>query len=222
MPSMFVVGVGPGIGQSVARRFAAEGFDVGLVARSAATTQGVADALASTGAAVHGATADVADAPALVAALDELIAALGAPEVLVYNAGLIRADRLGELAPEDQLHAWSVNVVGAITAASHVAGRMADAGGGTILVTGGMPSPSAEMVSLSLGKAGVRALTEIMAAQYGPLGIHAATVTVGGAVTPGGAFDPDAIAEEYWRLHSQPAERWEREVLYAARTPAAG
>ena len=51
--------------------------------------------------------------------------------------------------------------------------------------------------------------------------MHVATVTVAGAVAPGTAFDPDDIAEEYWRLHAQPAGSWEREVLYPGRpTPA--
>jgi hypothetical protein len=41
-----------------------------------------------------------------------------------------------------------------------------------------------------------------------------ATVTVGGAVAPGGQFDPDLIAEEYWRLHTQRPEAWEHEVAF--------
>ena len=41
-----------------------------------------------------------------------------------------------------------------------------------------------------------------------------ATVTVGGTVAPGTAYDPDDIAEHYWRLHTQPAGAWEREVLH--------
>ena len=100
---------------------------------------------------------------------------------------------------------------------------MADAGAGTILLTGGMPEPLPEATSLSLGKAGVRALTELLARDYEPEGVHVATVTVGGAVAPGSAFDPDEIAEEYWRLHQQPRGAWERVVLYAGRaTPDIG
>src|SRR6476619_3148685 len=57
----------------------------------------------------------------------------------------------------DALVDSGVNVVGALTAAVHVAPRMIDNGGGTILITGGMPTPDPRYVSLSLGKAGVRA-----------------------------------------------------------------
>jgi NAD(P)-dependent dehydrogenase (short-subunit alcohol dehydrogenase family) len=67
---------------------------------------------------------------------------------------------------------------------------------------------------LSLGKAGVRALTALLAKSYEPAGIHVATVTVAGYVAPGTAFDPNGIAEHYWSLHSQPAGAWEREIVH--------
>ncbi len=92
---------------------------------------------------------------------------------------------------------------------------MAAAGDGTILLTGGMPVPVPGLVSLSLGKAGLRALTTMLAAEYGPQGVHVATVTVAGAVAPQTDFDPDRIAEHYWRLHTQPPGEWEMHVLFA-------
>ncbi len=95
---------------------------------------------------------------------------------------------------------------------------MAQAGKGTYVITGGMPEPVPEVTSLSLGKAGVRALTELLDRRFRPSGVHVATVTVGRAVAPGTAFDPDDIAEHYWRLHTQPQEEWEREVVYGGRT----
>jgi NAD(P)-dependent dehydrogenase (short-subunit alcohol dehydrogenase family) len=112
-----------------------------------------------------------------------------------------------------------------MTAASHLAPAMAAAGGGTILITGGMPEPDPAVTSLSLGKAGVRALTVLLARQYGPSDIHVATVTVGGAVAAGGRFDPDRIAEQYWRLHAQPRDAWEPEIVFSgdpAGDPAGG
>lgn len=102
------------------------------------------------------------------------------PEILVYNAGFIQMDRPGELSRERHLAAYAVNVLGALMAATYLAPAMADAGGGTILITGGMPEPRPEVTSLSLGKAGVRALTTLLAREYDSWGIHVATVTVGG------------------------------------------
>ncbi len=210
MPGAIVIGAGPGIGAAVARRLAREGLPVGVVARSRATVEAI---LAAVPGAI-GATADVTDEAALRGALDDIVERQGVPEVLVYNAALIRGDTIGDLTADQHLQAWAVNVVGAITSVAHLGPRMAGAGGGTIVLTGGMPTPVPDVASLSLGKAGVRALTQLLAEQYAPAGIHVATVTVGGVVAPGTAYDPDAIADHYWRLHAQAPDAWEREVVH--------
>ena len=215
MPGAIVIGAGPGIGTSVAQRLAREGLPVAVLARSRATVDAALASLAGIGRDTVGVTADVTDEHALRAALDEVVDRLGVPEVLVYNAALIQSDVLGELTAAQHLDAWAVNVVGAITAVAHLGPAMSQAGRGTILLTGGMPEPVPEVTSLSLGKAGVRALAQLLARAYEPSGVHVATVTVGGAVAPGSVFDPDEIAEHYWRLHTQPLGSWEREVLYS-------
>ena len=220
MAGAIVIGAGPGIGTSVARRLAREGLAVAVLARSQDTVDGALAALADAPSPALGLTADVTDEPGLRAALDAAVARLGVPEVLVYNAALIQSDPLGALTAAQHLEAFAVNVVGAITAAAHLGPAMAQAGRGTILLTGGMPEPIPEVTSLSLGKAGVRALAHLLARAYEPAGVHVATVTVAGAVAPGSAFDPDEIAAEYWRLHAQPAGAWEREVLYSGSVTA--
>jgi NAD(P)-dependent dehydrogenase (short-subunit alcohol dehydrogenase family) len=212
MAGAIIIGVGPGLGTSVARRAAREGLTVGLIARREATVDAALDALGEVDALAV--TADVTDEAALRTALDEILDRFGVPELLVYNAALIRSDAVGELTAQQQLDAWAVNVVGAITAIAHLAPPMMLTGAGTIVLTGGMPEPLPGQTSLSLGKAGIRALTALLAKAYGPAGIHVATVTIAGAVEAGTAFDPDAIAELYWRLHRQPVEAWEHEVLY--------
>jgi NAD(P)-dependent dehydrogenase (short-subunit alcohol dehydrogenase family) len=214
MPGSIIIGVGPGIGRSVARRFAREGLPVGVLARSDATVEAALAALDGAGVATYGARADAADEHSLRAGLDAIVDRLGVPDALVYNAALIQGDAVGDLSVAQHLDAWAVNVVGAIIAAAHLLPRMADAGGGTYVITGGMPVPVPDVTSLSLGKAGVRALAELLDTQFGPAGIHVATVTVAGTVAPGTAFDPDEIADHYWRLHTQPAAAWEREFLY--------
>lgn len=215
MTSAVIIGAGPGIGASVARRFARERIAVGLIARSQATLDSV---LATLPADVPSTAvaADVTDEVALRNALDRVGAELGPIGVLVYNAGLIRHDSPGELSTCDHQKAWAINVVGAVTAAAHVAPRMVEEGSGTIILTGGMPEPMPGLVSLSLGKAGVRALTTLLDKAYGPAGIHVATVTIAGAVAPGTAFDPDDIAEHYWRLHTEPHENRRQEVVVTA------
>ncbi|MGW6499793.1 SDR family NAD(P)-dependent oxidoreductase [Nonomuraea angiospora] len=205
MPGVVIIGAGPGIGRSVARRFAREGLPIALVSRTG-TTLDLDGVLAY--------KADSTDEDQLRAALDAAAAELGTPDAVVYNAAIIRPDAPGEVSVRAQLDAWAVNVVGALVAAGHVAPAMARRGSGSFLITGGMPEPKAQYVSLSLGKAGVRTLAALLDQEYGPSGVHVASVTVAGPVAPGTAFDPDDIAEHYWRLHTQPRERWEREVLH--------
>ncbi|MGA8722377.1 MAG: SDR family NAD(P)-dependent oxidoreductase [Solirubrobacteraceae bacterium] len=212
MPGAIVVGAGPRVGMSVAQRLAREGLTVGLIARTAATVDDALSALSDYDA--LGVTADVTDEMGLRDALDEIVDRFGTPELLVYNAALIQSDSLGELTAQQHLDAWAVNVVGAVTAATHLAPQMMRHGTGTIILTGGMPEPRPQATSLSLGKAGIRALTRLLAAAYGPAGLHVATVTIAGAVAPGTGFDPDDIAEHYWRLYIQSPEAWEHEVIH--------
>ena len=141
MPGAIVIGAGPGIGVAVARRFAREGLPVGVVARSPATVDAALAALADAEVDTYGAVADATDEDGLRAALDGHVERLGVPDAVVYNAAIIQWDRLGELTAAQHLEAWAVNVVGAITAAAHLLPRMADAGGGTFLITSGMPTP---------------------------------------------------------------------------------
>ena len=215
MPGAVVIGAGPGIGRSVARRFAREGLPVALVARRRARVDAVAEEVGQLGVPVVALTADTADEDALRTALDTAAAQLGEPDVLVYNAAIIQPDAPGELSVQAHQQAWAVNVVGALNAAAHVGPGMARRGGGTILITGGMPETNPRYVSLSLGKAGVRALVSLLDQEYGAAGVHVATVTVAGPVAPDTAFDPDQIAEHYWLLHTQPRERWQSEVLFS-------
>ncbi|TDD22342.1 SDR family NAD(P)-dependent oxidoreductase [Nonomuraea diastatica] len=205
MPGVVVIGAGPGIGRSVARRFAKEGMEVALVSRSGTT-------LDLDGARAY--RADSADEDELRAALDAAAADLGTPDVVVYNAAVIRPDTPAEASMRTHLGTWAVNVVGALITAAHVAPAMARRGGGSFLITGGMPEPKAAYTSLSLGKAGVRTLVDLLGEQWGPSGVHVASVTVAGPVAPGTDFDPDDIAEHYWRLHTQPRSRWDREVVH--------
>lgn len=214
MPGAVIIGVGPGIGRAVTLRFAREGVPVALLARTDAAVRAVADEAAALGVPAVPMAVDCTDETALRGALDVAADELGAPDVVVYNAAIIRPDAPGELSAAQLLDTWAVNVVGAYTAAGHVLPGMARRGSGTFLVTGGMPEPKPAYVSLSLGKAGVRTLVELLDMAYGPSGVHVATVTVAGAVAPGTAFDPDDIAEHYWRLHTQRRGKWEREVVH--------
>jgi short-subunit dehydrogenase len=100
---------------------------------------------------------------------------------------------------------------------------MNERGAGTILLTGGGYSlkPNPEYLSLSIGKAAIRALTYGLFDSLKATGIHVATVTVEALVSPG-SKDAAAVAEHFWQLHSQPRGSWTPEVKYAPSAAAAG
>jgi short-subunit dehydrogenase len=147
MAGTLIVGAGPGIGAAVARRFAGEGMEIGLIARSSANLAALRAELEPR-TRVLTAEADAGEEAELRAALDELTGELGVPEVLVYNAAVIRRDRPGELPLANLLGTLAVNVGGAVAAAAHIAPAMAERGSGTILITGGMPEPVADFSRL--------------------------------------------------------------------------
>jgi NAD(P)-dependent dehydrogenase (short-subunit alcohol dehydrogenase family) len=219
MPGLVIVGAGAGLGASVAARFAREGLPVAAIARSQAVHEVAAAVRTRTSGQVLALRADSADRAALHAAVDVAVDAHGVPDVLVYNAAIIQPDRPGELSTQQHLDAWSVNVLGAMDAATYLAPRMTRTGGGTVIITGGMPRPLSRSTSLSLGKAGVRALTQILDQEYGHLGVHVATVTVDCAIVPGTDADPELIAEHYWALHRQPRAQWQHEIVHSASLP---
>ena len=214
MAGAIVVGAGPGLGAAIARRFAREGMPVTLIARGREQLEQIAAALGNEGTRVLALRADVADERALRAALDRSQEEFGAPESVIYNAAIIQRDRPGDLSTQQHLDAYCVNVLGAMNTATHVAPAMQARGAGSFLITSGMPAPVAQYTSLSIGKAAERALASILDQTYRTVGLHVGVVTVYGDIAPGTEFDPDEIADEYWRLHCQSVADWELEVHY--------
>ncbi len=212
-PVCAIVGAGPGIGLAVAKKFAAEGFGVALLSRQQAKLEELA---AEVGVGARGYQADAGDEASLRAALAKCTEELGNPSVLVYNASVMNPGLPSVVATEHLLEDFKVNVAGAAVAAQAVIPAMRKAGGGTILITGGglALEPYPHYSSLAIGKAGVRNYAFSLAAELEASNIHVATVTVCGFVKEGTHFAPDLIAGVYWKLHQQPREEWEREVIY--------
>jgi short-subunit dehydrogenase len=197
-PVCAIIGAGAGMGRAIARRFAREGYRLALFARSGAAAE--AEAMRAEGFTADAAALDAGDANAVTLAL----AAAGPVRVLIYNAAAVTQARPLALSPTRLQADFAVSVVGALAAAQVVAPGMAEAGGGSILLTGGgfALRPMAALASLGVGKAALRNLAFSLAEELGPMGIRVGTVTILGMVAPGGPFDPDAIAEAYWALHA--------------------
>ena len=205
-----IVGVGPGIGLSVAKRFAQEGFDIAMIARSADRLNLYSKFLEDEySAKSFGFMADVSHFDQLEGVLKEIHKQHGSTDVLVYNAAVVQKTKPLVLSAANHMYHLAVDVGGAIVSVHKVLPEMLQKGEGTILFTGGnfATEPSSEHYALSMGKAALRNFGLNLAQEYAPKGIHIAVVSVHGKVT-----DPYRIANTYWNLHTQSREKWEPEV----------
>ena len=221
-----VLGVGPGLGTAIARRFAGEGFAVALMARREQSVVAAREEIKGSGGEALPVATDATDPDSVATAFERVRAELGDPEVLVYNAGAFRMGGVLEVSPAKFDECFKANCAGAFYAAQQVLPAMVEAGHGTILLTGASAAlrGKARFSALAVGKFGLRALAQSMAREFGPQGIHVSHVIVDGQInTPRiqemspdredhTLLSPEAIAETYWQLHSQDRTAWTLEL----------
>src|SRR5215207_2624419 len=209
-----VVGVGPGLGASLARRFA-QGYKVAIMARNAEYLKSLAGEIRATGGQVLEVPADIGNRAQVEAAFKLIRERLGPPEVLLYNAGSGTWGTITDITPEQYEDNWRVNAYGAFVSAKVVVPDMIARGRGVILFTGATAGVKAGPKSVSFGPAkfALRGLTQSLARDLGPKGIHVAWINVDGVIDipgrrypqfkDGDLLKPDAIAETYWHLAHQ-------------------
>ncbi len=211
-PVALVVGVGPGLGAALARRFAGEGLAVAIAARQGEKLAGLAK---ETGGRAYGCDAT------MESAVGDLFAAierdLGRPELVVFNASGFSRKPVIELSPGEVEAAWRNSCLGGFLIGRAAARAMLPAGRGTILFTGATAAlrGSAQFAAFAMGKFGLRALAQSMARELGPQGIHVAHIVIDGGIGESAAADrlaPSAIAEAYWQLHRQARSAWTQEL----------
>ncbi|MBB4961802.1 SDR family NAD(P)-dependent oxidoreductase [Micromonospora polyrhachis] len=211
-----IVGAGPGLGRELARTFALDGHPVAVLNRNLADVETWVADLNEEGHTVHGYQADATRFEQLRAVLGRAVDELGAPEVLIYNAAWMRPDRPLDVSAEEWSTSLAVNVTGAAVSAATVIPLMRN-GRGSVLFTGGgfALHPVPDFSTLSVGKAGLRALAHLLHAVHVDTDIQVSTVTITSQMVPdGGVFDPKNVAPAYLRLHSQPRDQWQPELVY--------
>ncbi len=199
-PLTVIVGMGPGMGMALARRFGREGHRLGLFARRAELLTDLVDQLKAEGLDAHGHAVDAGD----LAEVKKILTHAN-PDVLIYNASIFCEALPSQLDPEAFITEFRAMGGGFLAAIQAVLPAMKAKDKGTILLTGGGSalSPFASGASLSVGKAAQRSLLLSLAQELGDTGIHAATVTICGMIQEGTAFDPVKLAEHFWQLHAQ-------------------
>jgi NAD(P)-dependent dehydrogenase (short-subunit alcohol dehydrogenase family) len=179
-PVCAVVGIGPGNGAAFARRFAADGYAVALLARSLATSRALAAELPD----ARAWECDVGDAASIQRTFDAIRGELGDPEAVIYNAGSGVFGGFDDVTAADFEASWRVNALGAFLVAKQVVPAMKQAGRGSFVFVGATASRRGAIrtAAFAPAKAAQRSLAESMAKSLGPAGIHVSLIVVDGVV----------------------------------------
>jgi NAD(P)-dependent dehydrogenase (short-subunit alcohol dehydrogenase family) len=226
-----VVGVGAsqGVGAATARRFAREGLHVLVAGRTQAKVDTVAAEIRAAGGKADAIVGDASietDAERFIATAEKV----GPLAIVVHNAGTNRQDSILELEVANFEQLWREHTLGGFLVGRSAARAMVPRGQGSIFFTGASGSlrGKAKFAAFAAAKAGLRALSQSMARELGPRGIHVAHVVVDGGIHgqrlltrapqlaeqrgPDGMLSIEAIADTYWVLHTQHRSAWTLEI----------
>ncbi|MDI3336322.1 SDR family NAD(P)-dependent oxidoreductase [Defluviimonas aestuarii] len=219
-PRAVIIGAGDGLSASLARELSRD-HALTLAARSGAKMKSVAD---ETGA--EAVLLDATDEAAVKALFDAL---LEPPRVVIYNPSMRVRGPVAELAMEDVRRVIEVTAIGAFLTGKHAARRMLEAEPvagcrGTILFTGASAGVKGypQSAPFAMGKFAQRGLSESMARELHPKGIHVAWINIDGVILnpgrsepddrPGSMLRPEAIASTYRNLMEQDRSAWSNEI----------
>ncbi|MFJ9521682.1 3-oxoacyl-ACP reductase FabG [Kitasatospora sp. NPDC101801] len=193
-----VTGAARGIGAATALRLAADGYAVAVVDLTEKSGQETVELITAAGGRALAVGADVSDAGQVQAAVDRIAAELGAPVVLVNNAGVLRDNLLFKMSESDWDTVMDVHLKGAFLMTKACQKHMVDAGFGRIV---NLSSSSAQgnrgQANYSAAKAGLQGFTKTLAIELGKFGITANAVAPGFIATEMTAATAARIGMEF-------------------------
>jgi NAD(P)-dependent dehydrogenase (short-subunit alcohol dehydrogenase family) len=214
-----IVGAGPGLSASLARRFAADDVKVAIAARDTGKLSGL---VTETGATPY--ACDASDPAAVAGLFENVTADLGEPDIVVYNASNRVRGPVTDLDPEAVLTAIKISCFGGFLVAQQAARQMVPRGNGAIFLTGasagvkGYPNSS----TFAMGKFGLRGLAQSLARELHPKNVHVGHFVIDGGIRrendpradrgEDGLLEPDSIAETYYNFWRQPRDAWAWEI----------
>ena len=175
-----VTGSARGIGAAIARRLGADGYRVAVLDLSASTCLDTVDSIVSAGGQAIAVACDVSDESKVSVAFAEIEDRLGAPTILVNNAGIIRDNLLFKMTVSDWDAIMGVHLRGAFLMSRAAQRYMTKAGFGRII---NLSSSSAVgnrgQANYSAAKAGLQGFTKTLAIELGKFGITVNAVAPG-------------------------------------------
>jgi NAD(P)-dependent dehydrogenase (short-subunit alcohol dehydrogenase family) len=225
-----VVGAGEATGGAIARRFAREGFTTCVTRRNADKLQPLVEQIERAGGEARAFGSDARKEEQVVELVQTIEREVGPIEVCVFNVGGNVRFPIRETTARVYTKVWEMAALAGFLVAREAAKVMVPRGRGTLLFTGATASlrGGKGFAAFAGAKHALRALAQSMARELGPEGIHVAHVVIDGGIdTPfirenfperyalkdkDGILDPEAIAENYWRLHQQSRSAWTHEL----------
>ncbi len=214
MPTLAIVGAGPGMGLAIARTFGSRGFDVALIARNKEKLEALADQLGQEGIKAAGFPADILDRASLTAALAAAKARFGDIDVLEYSPAPhspvqgFTMTTPSEVTVDNLQLQIEYSFYGAVTVTQAVLPAMREAGAGTLLFTtgGGSVDPVPMLGNVNAAQAALRNWVINLNKELAGSGVYAGHVVIGVWIGGGGpegspTATPEQIAPLYWDLH---------------------
>ncbi|KAJ9263657.1 hypothetical protein DTO212C5_7442 [Paecilomyces variotii] len=226
-----VAGVGSGTGASIARKFA-KAYPVVLLSRNPTNYQPIVEEINAAGGKAVGFSTDLADLKSVQSTFDKIAkefpSALLAAAIFNPGGGFVRKPFL-ELTEEEFLSGFESQGKGAFNFSQATLPLLLKATSlehpPSLIFTGATASVrgSANCSGFASGKFALRALSQSLAREFGPQGVHVSHVIVDGVIDiprtkswtfdhPDAKISPDAIADSYWFLHTQPRTTFAFEV----------
>ncbi|MEO3783618.1 3-oxoacyl-ACP reductase FabG [Actinocorallia sp. B10E7] len=175
-----VTGAARGIGAGVAKRLAEDGFAVAVIDLDEAACKPVVEQIEAAGGKALAVGLDVSDEQAVQAGVARIAEGLGAPAVLVNNAGVIRDNLLFKMSAADWDTVMAVHLRGSFLMTRAVQGYMTEAGWGRIV---NLSSTSAlgnrGQANYAAAKAGIQGFTKTLALELGRFGVTANAIAPG-------------------------------------------
>ena len=227
--SVIIIGAGPGLGSSLARKFAKEGNHVFAVRRERHSEElnSLCDEIKESGGSATAIPSDAREEEQVISLFSE-VAKSGPIDCVVFNIGANVFFSIEETTSRVFRKIWEMGTFAGFLVGREAAKHMKDKG--TIIFTGATASMrgGSGFAAFSSAKFGLRAVAQSLARELGPKGIHVAHTVIDGAIDHpwikenfpdtyklkevDGILNPDDIAEAYYNLHLQEKTAWTHEL----------
>jgi NAD(P)-dependent dehydrogenase (short-subunit alcohol dehydrogenase family) len=228
--AILVIGAGDATGGAIARRFAREGYIACVTRRTEEKLQPLVNEIRESGGEAYGFGSDARKEDEMISLIEKIEREIAPIEVAVFNIGANVRFSITETTSRVYQKVWEMACFSGFLMGRETAKVMLPRGRGTILFTGATASlrGSDGFAAFAGAKHALRALSQSMARELWPKGIHVAHPVIDGAIDTEfirtnfperyamkdqlGILNPDNIAEAYWQIHVQPRDAWTHET----------